>query len=101
MGKSAAIKKIRKLASQLPTLTVNQPSLLRMKGSELIEKGIEEITVDEVKVPVNGGLMYESKQTIEAPMNHRRNMKKLYNKFGQQGIDEYIKAMERYQSNKK
>jgi len=38
---------------------------------------------------------YKIKGVATVPVNHKRYMKKMYNRFGQQGVDKYITAVKK------
>jgi hypothetical protein len=97
MGKKAKFKKLRKLAEQMPQLQVKQVLGERVTGSELYKSGIEE--VEGKPIDVDG--TYRKKQVVNAPLNHHRKMKQLYNQYGAAGVGMYVNAINRYVSSKK
>lgn len=89
MGKAAKLKKIRKLASQMPLLMVNHVKGERVTGEELSKEGVTEVQGK----PVRDKDFYTKKTAVQQPLNHNRRMKKMYNKFGARGVQGYMQAV--------
>jgi hypothetical protein len=89
MGKKAKFKQIRKLASQMPNLLTQKVIGEKIKGEELYKQGVEKV---EGK-PVLMDEMYRKKTVVDAPLNHNRKMKQLYNQYGAAGVGMYINAV--------
>lgn len=95
MGKKSKIKQIRRLASQMPDLQLNVIKGGVVKGSELIKQGIKEVEGKPVEPHTN----YRKKEVVQQPLNHHRQMKRLYNKMGESGVGAYINEVNRFVSN--
>jgi hypothetical protein len=90
MGKKAKFKQIRRIASQMPVIEANQSvTVEHIKGSALIAAGIKEVGGK----PVDAKMSYRKKTPVASPINHHRNMKKLYNQMGKSGVGMYINAV--------
>ncbi len=87
MGKKAKLKQIRKWAKEMPVLHTKQ--LVRdcvVSGGQLYKDGVTTVAGEPVRVNSN----YVKKKLIDVPVNHNRNMKKMYNKHGKDGVVGYI-----------
>lgn len=93
MGKSSKFKKIRKIASQMPALKKEMVVGERLFGYELLQSGIDKLP-DGTKI--NHKAEYRRSRVTQVPLNHGREMKRLYNKFGYSGVDSYIKGVSDY-----
>jgi hypothetical protein len=89
MGKKAKLKKIRRLASQMPVINVPRVIGERVGGHTVLVSGVKEVDGQ----PVSAMKDYVRKNVIETPLNHNRQMKKLYNKHGVRGVNTYINAV--------
>lgn len=96
MGKAAKLKKIRRLASQMPVINTKGIEVSLVDGYELIAKGIKE--VDGKPVDPKGN--YKEKKKVLVPINHNKKMKKLYNMGGIAGVKMYVSAVQQYQQKK-
>lgn len=96
MGKKAKFKKIRRLASQLPTITTKQVIGERLTAKEAMLQGINEV---EGK-PFGQDAIIRQKKLVEKPLNHNRKMKKMYNKYGAVGVNHYANAVIQYAKQK-
>lgn len=92
MGKKSKLKKIRRIASQLPVIKTYRVKGERMKGEELMTHGVKEVE----EKPVDANAIYKKKTVIEVPLNHNRKMKQLYNQYGAAGVNGYIQAVQRH-----
>lgn len=88
MGRKAKLKKIRKIAQDLPHLEVIQVQKNNLTGAELKALGVNKVDGK----PVDDNVVYGRKEQVNIPMNHERNMKRMYNQFGMSGIDKYVNA---------
>lgn len=92
MGKKSKLKKIRRLASQMPIINVNHMQGSRVDGATLLKEGVEKVG----DKPVENLQIYRKKAIIKKPVNHNRQMKKLYNKHGIAGVNSYAMAVVRH-----
>jgi hypothetical protein len=92
MGKKAKLKKIRKIAAQMPRVMVGHVQGERVSGAELFKSGVEEVEGS----PVDVDATYKKKNVVAVPLNHNRKMKQMYNKQGVKGVSAYIQAVNRY-----
>jgi hypothetical protein len=92
MGKKSKIKQIRRIASQMPV--INQKKIVKelVPGSEAIKSGVKEVDGK----PVDEHRFYEKKYAVAVPVNHNRQMKKLYNKMGGKGVGLYMSAVQKF-----
>lgn len=97
MGKKAKLKKIRRIASQMPVVNVAHVQGAVVNGAELLKRGVTEV---EGK-PVQTLQTYREKTAVAAPVNHNRQMKKLYNKHGVAGVRMYVQAINKFVEAKK
>lgn len=79
MGKSAKFKKLRKIAANLPELSVNRKQGVKIDGEKLLAQGIK--TTADGK-PIDTNLQYVSQQTVQQPANYNKFLKDRYNKGG-------------------
>ena len=85
MGKSAQLKKLRRLASQLPAVATNQKMHTLIQGHNLhIEK-------DKDGKAIEPGKIYSVEKTL--PVNHLKKMKENYNKAGMAGAALYARSV--------
>lgn len=89
MGKASKFKKIRKLASQLPAMKDRAIIGERVKGVDLIERGIDKVQ----GMAVNPNIDYRQKKSVQAPLNHYKKMKQYFNQFGGAGVKGYVGAI--------
>jgi tRNA U55 pseudouridine synthase TruB len=93
MGKKSSLKKIRKLAEQMPEIMTKKEQLKGIvKGSDLLAKGVKEVQGN----PVKELGVYKEKEFIKVPINHNRKMKQLYNKYGPAGVRAYANEVNRF-----
>lgn len=95
MGKKAKLKKIRKLASQLPVIPTQRVVGYYITGAEILT------TSDQTEVdgkPIDPEAVYKKKEIQETVVNHHRRMKALYNKKGEAGVLAYVRAVDKYAS---
>jgi hypothetical protein len=97
MGKKAKLKQIRRIAAQMPEIQTRKVVGEKLLGAELYKSGVEEV---EGKA-VNPDILYSKKSIVEAPLNHNRKMKQLYNKYGKAGVNAYIQLVNRHISAQK
>jgi hypothetical protein len=97
MGKKAKFKKLRRLASEMPVINVGQVVGERISGAELYKSGVEKVE----DKPVNPHATYTKKKVIEKPLNHTRQMKRMYNKHGLVGVMGYVQAVQRFDKSQK
>lgn len=98
MCKASKLKKLRKMAANLPGINYHQKvSGEIITGAELIGKGTTEIA----GVPVDPNGRYRQQKIVERPLNHNKKLKNAYKKHGYQGVTGYINAVMQYvQQNK-
>ena len=95
MGKAAKMKQIRKLVKNLPNVPVNRVVYEKMKGFDLSEMGIESVGGK----PIVAHGTYTRKKVVTIGANHEKNMKNMYKKFGQVGVNGYLGQVEAYVDN--
>lgn len=89
MGRKAKLKRIRRIAQSMPDIAVKQRVGSVVDGHTLIEDGVNEVEGKEVDPKGQ----YHKRETINRPMNHERNMKRMYKQFGEKGISSYVQAV--------
>jgi hypothetical protein len=92
MGKKAKLKKIRRIASQLPVVKTKAFIGEKVTGADLEKEGVKEVEGKPVEILAN----YRKKKTVIVPLNHNRKMKQLYNRMGVGGVNAYISAVMRH-----
>ena len=92
MGKKSSFKNLRKLADELPQITVYRRVGEVVNGFEVIERGME--------LPKGGRVMdsFKLKQSVPMPLNHYRQLKSAFARSGVQGVEIYVKAVNAYQA---
>jgi hypothetical protein len=94
MGKKLKLKAMRRIAREMPAMEQNITVGVKVSGKELIEKGVREVQGQ----PVMGSAKYRAMQKQAFPLNHYRQMKKLYNSDGKAGVGAYINAVAQHQN---
>jgi hypothetical protein len=89
MGRKSKIKAIKRLAANLPAMTMQAMVTTKLTGSELIETGVKEVNGE----PVQYGKSYLRKAIKTVPVDHVKHMKKMYDKHKAQGIMGYVSAI--------
>lgn len=89
MGKASKLKRIRRIANQLPKLQTHQRIGSAVDGIDLIKQGVNIVQGKEV-LPAK---TYRKVETIPVQLNHNKVMKRIYNKHGAQGVAGYIKQV--------
>jgi hypothetical protein len=89
MGKAARLKGIKKVAATLPTIMRNTHEVHYVKGSELIEQGHTECGGK----AINPEGMYVQNMPVMIAINHARNLKKVFQKYGERGARIYMQVM--------
>ena len=97
MGKAAKMKQIRKLVKNLPYVPVNRVVYEKMKGIDLKEMGFETVGGKPI---INHGT-YKRRNVVTSDANHEKNMKNMYKKFGQVGVNGYLGEVQAYVDNQK
>jgi hypothetical protein len=97
MGKKAKLKKIRRMASQMPVINVGHVQGSTVHGGELLKRGVKEV---EGK-PVGNLQNYREKKVVPQAVNHNRQMKRLYNQQGVKGVIMYAQAVKRFVDSQK
>lgn len=93
MGKASKFKKIRKLASSLPAINTKAMLGIRLKGSDLINEGLLTLGTHEIKEDIIPENDYKSVKQIEVPLNHNKKMKQAYQKYGMNGVNQYVNSI--------
>jgi hypothetical protein len=95
MGKNKTLERMYKLAEQLPVIMTRTHEKHIVKGSELWKQGQTRIN----SVNGEGGEVvqpdkeYMVAMPVQIAMNHRRNVRKAYEKDGLDGVYGYVKAV--------
>lgn len=97
MGKKSKLKKIRKIAGNLPVINAGRVHGEKVTGAELYKEGMKEVNGK----PIDPDKDYRKKTMVDAPLNHNRKMKKLYNQFGAKGVGMYVAAVQAHVANQK
>lgn len=91
MGKAQKLKIIRKAALLLPAATTTTIQKSSVSGRDLIDSGVKQ---DKYGAEIKGNRRYIKRQPIEVPVNHNRQMKRLYNQHGMAGAVAYANQVE-------
>jgi hypothetical protein len=96
MGKKSKFKKMRRLANQMPELktTVLKGSVVDAK--ELMQAGVKEVDGK----AIGHGKTYRKIEPVAQTVNHHRRMKKIYNKYGPDGVGAYMGAVDDFVKSK-
>lgn len=97
MGKASKFKRIRKIASQMPVIEVTRPLGEKVTGSDVIKSGVKELK-DGTAIDPHGN--YKRNVPVKVPLNHNKNMKRLYNKGGAAAVGSYIGAVQTHVAHK-
>jgi hypothetical protein len=92
MGKKSKFKKFSRIAASMPIIKTKRVVGSKIDGESLIISGVKEV---EGK-PVDLKATYRKKELVSAPMNHKKNMKKLYYMHGINGVKNYMQAVNSY-----
>lgn len=91
MGKKSSHKNLRKLAAELPEITVYRKVGSIIKREEAVERGLK--LPD--KLPSNSDVL-RMVESVPGPVNHYRNMKRILEKDGSEGVLGYVSAVNRF-----
>lgn len=91
MGKASKLKKIRKLAAQLPAINTYGVSADGeiITGADLLNENVKEVRGNKVELTDK----FVRRKKIEVQINHNRRMKQMYNKYGLRGVAGYANAV--------
>ena len=98
MGKKSKYKAIRRAAEQLPAMTIQRILPEVKTGQELIDNGMIETKEGDV---INAGKNYKLFSPHQVPINHNKEMKKMYNRYGQIGVLAYVQLAKQKAEEKK
>jgi len=73
----------------MPALNILKPKSQLLTGIQLIERGVTEVNGE----PIDPKQVYKESGKVELPANHVNEMKRLFKKFGQRGIQGYKVAV--------
>jgi hypothetical protein len=91
MGKKSKFKAIKRLAAQLPAMTVQSLVTTRLTGAEVLESGVTEVNGH--RVWQHGTYIRKSREAVE--VNHVEQMKKMYYKHKVAGVRGYVSAVKK------
>lgn len=91
MGKQKQLKKLKRMARELPQETETHTESIVATGMELMAKGIREVRQGMAVVPVKPGKTYNLRGQVDRPVNHADKMKQAYLKQGSAGVADYLK----------
>jgi len=94
MGKKSKLKAIKKMAALMPTIETVKKVGTVVSGSELIEKGV--VSIADESVPVLPNHKYKKQEFKKVPVNHEKEMKRVYNRYGAAGVKQYAIEAARY-----
>ncbi len=92
MGKAKQLKIIRRAAAALPAMSIERMVSEVLPGSELIANGMIETKEGALVEP---GKKYRFFHPQPVPIDHAKEMKKMYLKHGGNGVVAYVKAAKR------
>lgn len=90
MGKKSRLKEVKRLAAQLTPLVIGRAIGEKKTGAELIAEGVTKAKLNGEELPINLKQNYKRVQVKNMPINHGRNLKKLFLKHGQAAVDAYV-----------
>jgi hypothetical protein len=88
--RGATIRQIKKLAAALPTILTTDKRKVVIKGERMIEEGV----IEHDGEVVHPDSIYMGEENV--PLNHEREMLKLYRKYGEPGVAAYIKNVDNH-----
>jgi hypothetical protein len=91
MGKAGIHKMIRDWAKDLPIAQKPVMNTTKHFGKELIDAGVTEVAGK----PVKAAVQYSHTGKIQIPVNHEREMKRIYNDHGLPGVKRYKAEIEK------
>jgi hypothetical protein len=92
LGKAAKLKKINRVAREMPIVKRNTIETHFVKGDELIASyGTNKMPNGEIIDPEK---VYRQQMPVIAEVNHKRKMKRMFNQYGYDGIVMYMQAVE-------
>lgn len=80
------------MAAAMPELKTIRRNGVVMTGEQMIKEGIKEVNGEEI----NPASIYKGMKSEVVPMNHEKNMKKLYYQHGAKGVRAYIQNVENH-----
>lgn len=95
MGKSAKLKKIRRLVATMPAVSINKTFREVLTGRELVNDGIDSVKGESIKA----GGRYIKSSVKPAPLDHEKQMKRIYSKHGMAGVVGYMDAIDNHVKN--
>lgn len=90
MGKKSRMKKLGRIAADLPVIHQQTCYKEKCKGEELIADGIQ--LANKEKVNPNGD--YVKRVPTSIPVSHKRRIKKMFAKHGDAGVAAYVNAVD-------
>lgn len=96
MGKKSSHKNLRKLAAELPEITVYRKVGSIIKREEAVERGLK--LPD--KIPSNSDVL-RMVESVPGPVNHYRNMKRILEKDGSEGVMVYVRQVRIFDEQRK
>lgn len=95
MGKKSRLKAVKRIAATLTPLVIGRPIGEKgIPGTDLIKEGTLTTKTGGVDTLIRKDLTYNRKTVKNMPINHARNLKKLYLKYGQPAVDAYLKKVD-------
>ena len=93
MGKKSSHKNLRKLAAELPEITVYRKIGSLVKRTELTDAEVEHLSKQNIKTDSD---IYRKVESVPGPVNHYRNLKRILEKDGSEGVLGYVSAVNRF-----
>lgn len=87
------LKRLRRLANDLPPRMMAKKITQHIPGKFLIDHGMNRITHEEGTGLIEPGKLYKRTMTVPVPVNHYKQIKSLYKRFGEKGVEAYCKAI--------
>jgi hypothetical protein len=90
MGKQKQLKKLKRMAKELPAETETHTQSITVTGRELLSKGIREVKQGMATALVKPGKTYILRGQVERPVDHAAKMKQAYLIGGTSAVATYL-----------
>lgn len=93
MGKKSRLKAVKRIAATLTPLVIGRAIGEKLPGKELIAAGTLTTKTGGTETMIQAGVTYKRIAVKNMPVNHARNLKKLFMKHGQAAVDAYTRKV--------
>jgi hypothetical protein len=90
MGKQKQLKRLKRIAKQLPPEIETVQRIERVRGEEILAKGTKEIVIDGKAHRVEKSKDYTARFEVKRRVNHADKLKKAYKTGKVQAVANYV-----------